>query len=266
MMRYYDSVSRQIIYCKSAATSDFWDAHWNGEDVVAMHLAPRNSMVKNVTRKFIRYCGRILEGGCGPATTVAVLEKDGHVAVGLDFALGTLRVVQTVAPHLRLAAGDVFRLPFVDASFDAYWSLGVIEHFYEGYHGILLEANRVVRPGGYLFLTFPWMSPLRRLRARLRCYRARPAHFDPEQDGFYQYALDGVAVRAALARVGFDVVSWQGVDAFKGIKDELPTCNLLSSMYSSSSIGMRAVRFVLNKFLGPVAGHAQLVIARRQSD
>ena len=63
-------------------------------------------------------------------------------------------------PELHPVLGDVRNLPLEDDSVDGYWSLGVIEHLYDGYGDIFREMYRVIRRDGYLFLTFSHMERL----------------------------------------------------------------------------------------------------------
>jgi SAM-dependent methyltransferase len=56
--------------------------------------------------------------------------------------------------HLRSAVGDVRELPFRDASFDAIYSMGTIEHFDETEHAIA-EIVRVLKPGGRAIIGVP---------------------------------------------------------------------------------------------------------------
>jgi len=42
-------------------------------------------------------------------------------------------------------------LKFPNNFFDGYWTLGVIEHFWEGYNQIIEEAKRVIKPGDIYF-------------------------------------------------------------------------------------------------------------------
>lgn len=47
---------------------------------------------------------------------------------------------------------DVRKLQFADGFFDGYWSLGVIEYFWEGYNEIVNEVKRVIKPGMFSVL------------------------------------------------------------------------------------------------------------------
>jgi ubiquinone/menaquinone biosynthesis C-methylase UbiE len=75
----------------------------------------------------------------------------------LDISADALQLYQANNPavfHLR--HGDILALPYADASFDGYYSLGVIEHFTEQEIGrILAEAFRVLRPRGKVVLFWP---------------------------------------------------------------------------------------------------------------
>jgi len=55
---------------------------------------------------------------------------------------------------LRAAVGDVRDIPFADASFDAVYSMGTIEHFDETERAVK-EIVRVLRPGGRAIIGVP---------------------------------------------------------------------------------------------------------------
>jgi SAM-dependent methyltransferase len=82
----------------------------------------------------------------------------GARAFGIDIAEPT--VIQAKAAFtrdsgpLRAAAADVRALPFRDASFDAIYSMGTIEHFDETEQAVN-EIARVLKPGGRAIIGVP---------------------------------------------------------------------------------------------------------------
>src|SRR2546427_3960119 len=61
---------------------------------------------------------------------------------------------------------DLRELGFRSGAFDVYVSLGVVEHDPDGPAAILREAHRVLRLGGTLMLSVPYVNAARRLGAR----------------------------------------------------------------------------------------------------
>lgn len=98
------------------------------------------------------------------------LAKSGYDSYGVDYARKTVDLIHRFMPKLKATCHDVRYINFNDNFFDGYWSLGVIEYFYEGYEEIVKEAKRVIKRDGFLFLSFLSMSILRRFKARLGLY------------------------------------------------------------------------------------------------
>src|SRR3990167_1811584 len=219
-MRYFDKNNNRLIFIKQEATPDFWDEQWNVSDLRKIIVSGKNErFVSRITSKYIPMNSnrRILEGGCGKGNFVFSLQHHGYDAYGVDFAAETVKKINTVAPELNISIADVRELPFEDNFFDGYWSLGVIEHFYEGYEQIAKEMLRVLKPGGFLFLTFPYLSPLRRLKKVLGVYPALP-HPEIKSAGFYQFALDHDQVVKYFGQLGFERVWTKPFEGFKGLK------------------------------------------------
>ena len=80
----------------------------------------------------------------------------GAEAFGIDISRPTLdRARAAFAGHrLRCAVSDVRTLPFADASFDAIYSMGTIEHFDETEQAVS-EMLRVLKPGGRAIIGVP---------------------------------------------------------------------------------------------------------------
>ena len=151
------------IQAHAGNTADFWEDCWTDslfeEAVNFSNIDP----LRPLFEKFLKPGSLMFEGGCGIGHLLAYYSARGFNVVGLDFALDALRTLHVRQPNLKLAGGDVFRLPFADKSFDLYYSGGVVEHFEDGPEVALREAIRVLKDDGTLLVSVPYYSPLRRL-------------------------------------------------------------------------------------------------------
>jgi SAM-dependent methyltransferase len=267
-MRYFNQKNHRLIYFDQQASPDFWDKHWSVDcSIREKIMGTKDTWVTKVTRKYLKpEKGTILEGGCGLALHVAALVHNGYSCIGVDVAPETIRTIHKAVPELDVHLGDVRHLGFRDASFAGYWSLGVIEHFWEGYEAVGLEMARVLKPGGYLFLTFPYMSPLRKLKASLGRYPKWKASQTPAS--FYQFALDHRTVIRNFTQWGFDFVAVRPFDGLKGTKSEITILHRVFQKlydYKGTSLFIRVSRALLSKALSLVAGHSILLIFNRKT-
>jgi SAM-dependent methyltransferase len=257
---YWPNANR-LIYLDEKATPEFWDQRWQTTGKPGP-VNPRDEVV-TVTGRYLSRGARVLEGGCGRANKVKAMVTAGYHAIGVDFAEESVKEAKTNYPGLDIRQGDVRSLDFPDAHFDGYWSIGVIEHFWEGYGPILVEAARVVRPNGFLFLTAPWLSPYRVRKVRNGEYPV--AEFQTEPESFYQFALGREEVAVQLAKYGFEVVRWHGLASEFSMMEEMiafkrPIRWLLGSR---GSIVKRVLRKAVATAMNPYCGHSFLAIARR---
>ncbi|ODS37375.1 hypothetical protein BEH94_07820 [Candidatus Altiarchaeales archaeon WOR_SM1_SCG] len=266
MARYYDKVNHCLVYIEQKASSDFWDSHWNIDDFKSMvEGSKNNSFILKNTRRFFQK-GKILEGGCGMGGNVYCLHYNGYSAFGVDFARKTVEKINKHFPELNVTEGDVRNLKFDDDFFNGYWSLGVIEHFYEGYDDILKEMERVVNKGGYVFLTFPYMSPLRRFKVKLGLYEKY--NNDIDLNNFYQFALDAVAVKNNFKKHGFVLKYGKPFDGLKGFKDEISILKpILQKLYDYKGGNYLIHRFrsLLTNFLAKFSAHCMLMIFQKKN-
>jgi len=273
--RFFDSKNQRLVYVNEAATDAFWDNHWaNQPDPVTAKAnetllsrlkgALRQDVVLDTSHRYLPTGGRVLEGGCGQGQHVVSLSHAGYSAVGLDFAPETVKLLHEQYPDLDFKQGDVRDLPFENESFDGYWSLGVIEHFWDGYEPIAREMHRVLRPGGYLFLTFPYLSPLRKWKVQRDYFPA--LREDSEPEGFYQFALDGEVIAEDFKQRGFTLVEKRGLSGLKGLKDEVAALKpMLQRLYSTRSLPGRGLKRLISPALAQFAGHGVLLVLKRNS-
>lgn len=100
---------------------------------------------------------RILDAGCGLGSDTQTWLENGADLTSIDFAQ---RAVDETNHRLSLYGlpqvarqASVLELPFADASFDVYYSWGVLMHTGDPVKG-LKEAHRVLRPNGELIALF----------------------------------------------------------------------------------------------------------------
>lgn len=260
-VHYWEKENR-LVYLDEKATPEFWDSRWQtaGKPPV---ISPSDDVVK-VTKNYLASGSRILEGGCGRANKVKAMADAGFNAIGLDFAEQSVNQARIDYPGLDIQQGDVRSLDFSDNYFDGYWSIGVIEHFWNGYDSILSEAARVIKPEGIMFLSAPWFSPYRKYKARSGGYAN--AEFADEPNSFYQFALSKEEVCKQLEKHGFELLSWQGRAAEISMREDMikfkPQIDWLFG--SRGGIVKRVLRRAITNSLELYCGHSFLAVARRK--
>jgi ubiquinone/menaquinone biosynthesis C-methylase UbiE len=97
---------------------------------------------------------RVADVGCGTGHRVMPMAQHFGVKeyIGIDHSSASLSVAKNLSRELRmnkvvLCEGDIFKLPFEDASFDIVICQGVLHHTSDPYRGFK-ELVRICRPGG----------------------------------------------------------------------------------------------------------------------
>jgi len=94
---------------------------------------------------------RLLDIACGSGFAARLASGRGAIVAGLDAASPLVTIARARTPAGDFRVGDMFALPFADASFDVATSFNGI---WKGCEGALREARRVLVPRGRLGLTF----------------------------------------------------------------------------------------------------------------
>ncbi|MCL5011101.1 MAG: class I SAM-dependent methyltransferase [Patescibacteria group bacterium] len=260
-MNFYDQANQRIVVVEAKATADFWDSHWQAGDFVGQVKAGKNNLlVKKASSRFLPKGARVLEGGCGLGQNVFGLEAWGYDAFGIDFAQKTIAKINQHFSGLKIKAGDVRSLDFPDDFFDGYWSLGVIEHFTD-HSLILVEAKRVLKKNGYLFLTFPWLNPLRKWKAKRGDY----ANYEAQgEKNFYEFIFSEKNIIKELESLGFSLKMKKPFDAIKGLKDEISFGHSFwQKVYQSRNFAARCFRLFFSLLFARITGHAILLVFQK---
>lgn len=263
--RYYDKKNKRLVYVGSTSNDEYWDSHWENEDFKNKIQKSKNLLVSSYTKKYLPKESMILEGGCGRGQNVYMLNKMGYGCIGLDYAPKTVEKINATVPQIDVRLGDVRKLDFDDNYFDGYWSLGVIEHFYNGYDDIINEMHRVIKHDGLLFLTVPTMSKLRKYKATKGKY---PIWKDENAliDDFYQFALDLDRVIKDIEALGFSLIEQNPYDGFKGLKDEVSFLKPpLQYIYDSQNIIIKVFRKSIDVLIKRYTSHMTLFVFKKNN-
>ena len=155
--------------------AEFWD---RSRDYYLQAAAanPEASPERRLLIGYLKAGERVLDLGCGSCEN-ALWMPAGCRYVGFDMSTAALAMAaEQGRPGMRVR-GDGEALPIASASVDAVLSTYALEHFHEPGR-TLLEAARIVKPGGLLLLVGsawdlpyempPSLAPGRRLEVALR--------------------------------------------------------------------------------------------------
>lgn len=244
-------------------TGEMWDQIWNKTGVDNYwRNALGGQLASDQKRLFLKYLpkgSRLLEAGCGVGQVVLALRARGFDCYGLDFAENIINILNKRFPDVPFHRGDIRSLPYEDASFDGYISIGVIEHFIDGQDLMLHEAARVTKPGGYIFISVPALNGYRKLRAKLRLYDKQDMITQP----FFESCLSIEELETLLRNAGFEPVERSYTNTVMTFAQESPIrplYRLIEDVRYVRGAVDRALSLVLPK---PWFGHMVMVVAKR---
>ena len=169
-------------------------------------IIPNRSVV-HIFEKYLNKGDYILEGGCGNGAWVKYLNNIGYDCLGVDINDEILKIAKE--NDLNIRNDNIESLSFEKNTFNAYLSLGVVEHNVDGPQNAIKEAFRVIKPNGYFFVSTPCNNIFRKifnhpLRDLLNFYyklRGKELYFVEyrfERDELISYVKNG----------GFDILEY----------------------------------------------------------
>lgn len=256
----YDSGNDRLVFLMSAPDRSYWEGLWS--PMLTREAIKRGDrFVTAETRRVLPGGARVVDAGCGIGATVCGLADAGYDAIGIDFAEDAVARIRSLVPELQIEVADVRALPFEDGSLDGVWSLGVIEHFYDGFAPLIAETERVLRPGGYLFLTVPVFSPLKALKARMGRY---PAYKLEERDQFFQFAYRPSFINERISNHGFRLLRSYGRSGAFGLTEDYPRlARALQLRPDATSLPARIWWRLIDKLITPFSQHTRYFLFRK---
>lgn len=193
---------------------------------------------------------RILDGGCGTGAWTLCLGRLGYEVVGLDISRATIEKLKTLFPNKNFEEGDIRSTRFPDGSFDAYFSWGAFEHFEIGLGPCMSEARRIVKPGGYLFVSVPfhnermWKRDHQPLAAVDSDYESGAGYRHAQR--FYQWRLTKQELQREFEMYGFNTLQINAIHKSSGIHRMIVT--------DFGFAPQSPAHYVLSRVLGPLVG------------
>ena len=202
-----------------ALTKKAWEKNWDDISMLEIMEIFNYERVKKQMELFqgvLPKNGKILEGGCGMAPYLIRLRQLGYDVEGIDYNEGPIRKVLSFDRSLPVKVGDVKNIPYPDAYFSGYLSLGVIEHFTEGPRQAIREANRVLKKGGALMLMVPRNHLFMRLTAPARSLKRsallRQLFNKPPDTHYWEQYFHRAELKKMLEEEGFQVREIHALD------------------------------------------------------
>lgn len=250
---------------KSEPLQIHWDKTWQAWDDEQFKREFARLFKDEVASLVIQHVpvgSTILEAGCGTGRWVAFLQTLGYKVVGIDYSWVGLKKAKKFFPGI-FVLGDVAALPMASGIFDAYLSLGVLEHFVNGPEMALREAFRVLKTGGMVIATLPADNLLRKMPwYRLKKWLKRTV----KATKFYEYHFQPNDIGEMLCSVGFDVLEIRPVYHAAGLAYD---CSLFSKREMGITVPTRLCQLLANylcKISPWITNHMVAVVARKSQE
>lgn len=231
---------------------DYWKARLSPDYYASAEVA---SLAKDelgrILLKYVRPEGLHLEAGCGAGYWVAALRYRGFSIEGIEYARELVELVRAVNPRLPVQWGNALEIDRPDNFYDSYLSIGVIEHQVEGPERFLVEAYRVLKPGGTLVVAVPYFGPVRSFKNKVYLYDSRRPMLP-----FFQYGFSRSEFTSMLRDTGFDITYVQPLYAHRLLLEEL-------AGYTWLTARVHFIRWLAERLFYKRDGHMLLVVAQK---
>jgi SAM-dependent methyltransferase len=151
-------------YFDNNPQSDLWDRMWTTRTIEQeLEACDIESPPRELFLSYLPRNGKIVDAGCGFGKWVIYLKRQGYDIVGIDNDRLVITKLKDFDASLQVELGNILHTHYPDNSFDAYISMGVVEHFEDGPASALREAYRVLKAKGLIFVSVPTVNVIRKL-------------------------------------------------------------------------------------------------------
>lgn len=211
---------------------------------------------------------KLLDAGCGLGEWTVLLTQQNFDVIGLDISAPAIEALNTRFPALTFRLGDIRHMDFPTNHFDGLFSWGAFEHFEAGLQPCLTESWRVLKPGGYLFITVPYHNP-RHIWRELKQWNSWKTEAKEKTNihlltpnpsvRFYQWRFTPPELVNELSINGFQVLKIAPVQYMEGIKRAAMLDFGFKENSSSYKLGISLLRRLL-----PATWLAHMIMAVAQ--
>ena len=155
---------RKLLLINNNPKCTLWDGMWSTRtikqefDATGIETSPRVMLLKYLNKDH-----KIIDAGCGFGKWVIFLAKQGYNIIGVDNNDLAIAKLKSFDNSLQIEPGNILKFKYPDNYFDAYISMGVVEHFEDGPLLALEEAYRILKPNGLIFLSTPTVNLIRKI-------------------------------------------------------------------------------------------------------
>lgn len=252
------AVKGRIGWYAECADPQFWTNHWMSrlsKDMYAdtARLDMRKNLLGTLLLKELKSDGIHLEAGCGIGYWVSVLCHKGLRVEGIETAQDLVPLVNSVNPNLPVRYGDALAIDCPANYYDTYLSFGVVEHRQQGPEPFLLEANRVLKPGGKMIISVPYFGMLRQLKNKLALYKRKEPALP-----FFQYGFTEKEFLRLIRQAGFTIKTCIFLEPHRLLLEEISFYRWLIHQR-----GGRYVKKIAEILMSGRDGHMLLVIGEK---
>lgn len=155
---------QKLVSISKRPKHSIWEKMWSTRKIEQeLEATQIETAPKAMFLSYIPKNGKVIDAGCGFGKWVILLNRLGYDIVGVDNSDLAINQLRNYDKNLKVEMGDILALNYPDNHFDAYISMGVVEHFEEGPIPALKEAYRVLKPNGIIFLSTPTVNIIRKI-------------------------------------------------------------------------------------------------------
>tara|TARA_Y100000590_G_scaffold331229_1_gene376363 strand:- start:291 stop:1025 length:735 start_codon:yes stop_codon:yes gene_type:complete len=185
---------------------------------------------------------KIIDLGCGTGSLTKKLNAITNNIYGCDISPKSINIASNLYPEIKFSVEDIENLTFEDNFFDVVIFSGVLHHF-DNLDKALLEAKRILKPGGFLFSFDPNLHNL-----FFWLYRRKNSYF---------YSTEGVTdneepltkkkILQCMELHKFSNIKVYGISnmSFKYIENK--KLNFLLPIYNFADLLLNIVPFIRNR-------------------